>query len=183
MRTTRLVAAVLLVGLGAGGAARAEVDGQKRVLILELIEISGGDAAAGQIVDVTLAHLAGAYDTMLDEIMRSETELSAEEKQALRSRLGDYDRFSRAFRARFQERIDMAEVLESVYVPLYDQSFSTEELQEIVAFYRTPTGRKVVEVLPRLAQQGMERTLPKMQPKVMALVGEILAEQRAELFQ
>ena len=183
MRTTRLVAVALLVGLGIGGAVRAEVDGQKRVLILELIEISGGDAAARQIVDVTLAHLADAYDKMLDEIIRSETELSVEETQALRRHLGDYDRFSRTFRARFRERIDMAEVLESVYVPLYDQSFSTEELQEIVAFYRTPTGRKVVEVLPRLAAQGMERTLPKMQPKVMKLAVEILAEQRAELFQ
>lgn len=182
MRIMRLVAAVLLVGLGASGAARAEVDGPKRALILELVEISGGDAAARQIVDITLAHLAGVFDEMIDEIMRSETELSEEDKEALRRHLGDYDGFAQAFRARFEERVDMAEVLASVYVPLYDESFSTQELEEIVAFYRTPTGKKVVEVLPRLAAQGMERTLPMLQPKVMALVGEILAEQRAELF-
>jgi hypothetical protein len=185
MSQTRCLALAFAFALafGASGPAMAEADEHKRALIRELILLSGGNTAAQQIVELTLAQLSPAYETVVDQVLISETELSNDEKLALRTHLADYERFAATFRKRFQERIDMPELLESVYVPLYDASFSTDELEEIVGFYRTPTGRKVVRVLPRLLQQGMEQTLPSVQPKVMALVGEILAEQRSELFQ
>lgn len=183
MSAARCLAAALALALAAGSAARAEIDERKRELIRELIFLSGGDTAARQIVELTLAQLAPAYEMVVEEVLVSEADLNDEQKQKLRSHLADYGRFSQTFRQRFPERVDMSQLLESVYVPLYDASFSTEELQQIVVFYRTPTGQKVVEVLPRLLQQGMEQTLPAVQPKVMALVGEILAEQRTELFE
>lgn len=183
MSAARCLAAAVASTFFAAGPAVAEVDERKHELIRELILLSGGDTAANQIVDLTLAQLAPAYETVVEEVLVSEVDLSDQQKQALRSHLANFGRFSRTFRERFPERVDMSQLLESVYVPLYDQSFSTQELQEIVVFYRTPTGRKVVEVLPRLLQQGMEQTLPAVQPKVMALVGEILAEQRTELFE
>lgn len=183
MSAARCLAAAVASTLFAVGAAVAEVDESKRELIRELILLSGGDTAANQIADLTLAQLAPAYETVVEEVLVSEVDLSDQQKQALRGHLADFGSFSQTFRERFPERVDMDQVLESIYVPLYDESFSTQELQEIVIFYRTPTGRKVVEVLPRLLQQGMQQTLPAVQPKVMALVGEILAEQRAELFE
>lgn len=181
MTAARLLAAALALLLGAGATARAEVDDAKRALIRELIALSGSDAPS-QMTELLLGQLEGVYDTLLDQVLRSETDLSDQQKEALRSHLADYERFSQEFRARFAERIDVAQVIESVYVPLYDASFSSAELEEILAFYRTPTGRKVVDVLPRVYQQGLEQTLQVLQPRVMALVGEILAERRGELF-
>jgi len=40
-------------------------------------------------------------------------------------------------------------------VPLYAKYFSEKEISELVAFYQTPTGRKVVRVLPSLMQELM----------------------------
>jgi len=181
------LSAALCLGLAAGAetgpdAASEPPSEAKRQLILELIALSGGQAAAEQLVEVTLAQLEAGYDTMLEEVLRSETELDADEQELLRAHLGDYERFSKAFRARLPERIDMDEILEAAYLPLYHQSFSEEELGEIVAFYHTPTGQKVLLVLPDLLQEGMRRTLPLVQPQVMTVVGEVLAAQRAELF-
>jgi hypothetical protein len=39
----------------------------------------------------------------------------------------------------------------------------------------------MIAVLPSLMQEGLEATVTLVQPKVMALVGEILADQRTEL--
>ena len=66
------------------------------------------------------------------------------------------------------------------YFPLYDHYFEESELKDIVAFYRTPAGRKAVLVLPAIMQEGMEAARPQFQPQVMALVAEILAERSAE---
>jgi hypothetical protein len=181
MTAPRLLAATLALGLCAGASARAEVDDAKRALILELIALSGPNAAS-QMTELMLGQLEGVYDTLLDQVLSSETDLSEKQKEALRSHLSDFESFSQEFRSRFAERIDVEQVIESVYVPLYDANFSRSELEEIVLFYRTPTGRKVVEVLPRVSQQGLQKTLHILQPRVMALVGEILAERRSELF-
>jgi uncharacterized protein len=38
---------------------------------------------------------------------------------------------------------------------VYAANFSAQELREITAFYRTPTGQKLLERLPAIAQQNM----------------------------
>ena len=38
---------------------------------------------------------------------------------------------------------------------LYHKYFTLEELTEVVAFYKTPTGRKIADKLPQLTQESM----------------------------
>jgi hypothetical protein len=182
MRTLR-IALVLLGSVLAlpGPEARAEISEAKRLLIGELLQLSGGEEAAEEVARLFLAQIGYVYGSMVEEVLASESDISAEEKQALRKHLADFDRFAATFSARFGERIDLDAVLEAVYVPLYDRHFSESELREIVVFYRTPTGRKMIAILPGLMQEGLEAAVPLLQPKVMALVGEILADQRMEL--
>jgi hypothetical protein len=164
-----------------GSEARAEISESKRLLIRELLQLSGGGQGAEEVAQLFLAQIGYVYGSVVDEVVASESELSAEEKQALREHLADFERFSTAFSAMFHERIDLDAALESVYVPLYDKYFAETELREIVTFYGTPAGRKMIAVLPSLMQEGLEATVTLVQPKVMALVGEVLADQRTEL--
>lgn len=39
---------------------------------------------------------------------------------------------------------------------MYAESFSAEEIRTITAFYRTPTGRKALELMPELSARGAE---------------------------
>ena len=41
-------------------------------------------------------------------------------------------------------------------VPLYARNFSADELKQMTAFYRTPTGAKMLATLPQLMAQGMQ---------------------------
>lgn len=38
---------------------------------------------------------------------------------------------------------------------IYHKYFTTAELKEIVAFYKTPTGKKLTTLLPKITQEGM----------------------------
>jgi hypothetical protein len=182
MRTLRIALVLLGAALALFGAhARADISESKRLLIRELLQLSGGGQAVEQVAQSFLEQIRHVYGSMVDEVVASESDLSAEEKQTLREHLSDFDRFASAFSARFAERIDLDAALEAVYVPLYDKYFEETELREIVAFYRTPAGRKMIAVLPSLMQEGLESTVNLVQPKVMALVGEILADRRTEL--
>lgn len=182
MRNPRIAVVLLVSALALLAAqAQAEISESKRLLIRELLELSGGGRAAEEVAQMFLAQIGTVYGSMVEEVLASESDITAVQKQALREHLADFERFASTFSTRFEERIDLGAVLETVYVPLYDRYFEEDELSEIVAFYRTPAGRKLIAVLPSLMQDGIEATVPLVQPKVMALVGEILAEQRMEL--
>jgi hypothetical protein len=160
MRAIRIAAALSAAVVAVGGSALAETSESKRELIRELLRISGGGASAEQVARLFLAEIQVVYGSMVDEVMASEGDLSAEQRGAL---------------------IDLDRILEEAYLPLYDQHFDEDELRVIVGFYRTPAGRKTVAVMPALMQEGLRATVPVVEPKVMALVGEILAERRSEV--
>jgi len=182
MRAVRL--ALLLVGTvlaTAGSGARAGIPESKQQLIRELLEISSGTQATEQVAQMFLLQLRSHHRALVDQVVASEAGLTAEEQQALRAHLLDFDEFATTFSARFPERIDLDSVLVQVYTPLYDRYFDESELRTIVAFYRSPAGRKTLTVMPILLQEGIRDTLPVVEPRVMELVGEILAERSSEI--
>jgi hypothetical protein len=60
-------------------------------------------------------------------------------------------------------------------VPIYDKNFSQQEIRDVIAFYNTPTGKKVIQVLPVVLRQSIEagqkwgQTMgPEIQARVVA---------------
>jgi uncharacterized protein len=51
---------------------------------------------------------------------------------------------------------DRSSQVNDVLATVYASNFSLQELQDMIAFYRTSTGQKVVERLPSVAQQSMQ---------------------------
>jgi len=176
LRTSLLL--LVFAPVAAGGAE--EIPPEKERLIRELIEVSGGAQMAGQVSQLILAQVQREYVVMLESELARRDDLSPEEKDALRQSLGSRRRFVAKFNERFRERVGYDEILERVYIPLYDKYFSEEEIREIVAFYRSPVGEKSLRVMPGLMQEALDRSSEIIGPRAMDLAREILAEERAE---
>jgi hypothetical protein len=176
----RLAGLALLAVLGAAGASAQEGPG-KRELIAELIELTIDARTVDQMANLFLIQIRDSYPELVEQVMSTEPGLSPEDAARLREHLLDFDAFAAEFRAGFVERVDLAGVLAAAYTPLYDASFTEAELREIVAFYRSPAGRKTLAAMPALMQQGLESAIEEVEPRVTALVGEALARRRAEL--
>ena len=65
-------------------------------------------------------------------------------------------------------------------VKLYTTNFSEPELKELVAFYQSPLGKKVLEKMPQLTQQSAQMTQAKLESAV-PVVNKLLADMTAEL--
>lgn len=137
---------------------------QKRVKIIKMMEISGGFAVA---------------DTMMrsvsDMIINT---LSEREGKPVSNKLVSkmQDAMSALMRKNFGSYIDRL-------VPLYDKTFNEEEIDAILTFYTSPTGRKMVKSLPQLmaggqvaAQQWMELLQPELDSTIRSVVEEFLRE-------
>ncbi len=70
--------------------------------------------------------------------------------------------------------------LEGIVVKLYMESFSEAELRDLIAFYRTPTGKKALTVMPQLMQKGMALGMAKAQEH-SAELQDLIAKRNQEL--
>ncbi len=53
--------------------------------------------------------------------------------------------------------------LKEDFITIYVDAFTEEELDDITAFYRTPTGRKMAEKMPELSSKGMQLGAKRVQ--------------------
>lgn len=55
----------------------------------------------------------------------------------------------------FVKEIDPHEI-ENMLIPIYLKYYSEKELDDIIAFYKSPTGKKMIESMPGIMQESME---------------------------
>jgi uncharacterized protein len=65
-------------------------------------------------------------------------------------------------------------------VKLYTTNFSESELKDLVAFYQSPLGKKVLEKMPQLTQQSAQLTQAKLESAV-PVVNKLLEDMTNEL--
>lgn len=93
----------------------------------------------------------------------------------------------RALLERYQAKADTAldqaigwEQLRPELIELYRRHFDEQEMRELLAFYQSPLGRKVLEQMPMLTAQSAQLTQDRLQAAVPQ-VNKLLAEMTAEL--
>jgi hypothetical protein len=68
------------------------------------------------------------------------------------------------------------ESLKGDIATIYMEEFTEPELNEIMAFYETPTGRKTLEKMPRLMMKGAQLGITRVQQNIVELQEMIKAE-------
>ena len=132
-----LLSLLFVVVLVTPFSAKAEVDPAKITVIKELMVLT----KFGQISEMMATQTAKAtveamkqqqppVDPKVIAVVQDEVQLFLKEELAK-------DTFS-----------------QMIY-PIYDKHFTTQELTDLVAFYKTPLGAKVLQELPVLTQEAM----------------------------
>jgi hypothetical protein len=73
--------------------------------------------------------------------------------------------------------------LEPIYVRAYQKTFSQQEVEGMIAFYKTPAGQAVIGKMPSVMQKTIEEVQQLMGPvveKMRKMQQEIAAEMKAE---
>jgi hypothetical protein len=181
-----VAAAIGLAGVCLQAApSGAEPATPKQEMIQELLTIVGVVGMAEQMRDqqsvVELMRMQPKYHQMMEMATTEQADLSEENRQLLLARLENFDAFAERFRTLFNERLNFTEIINVVYLPIYDAKFSEKELEALLAFYRTPVGRKSIEVMPEIMQEAARGIEEAVWPQAIALIQEIVAEEAAKL--
>jgi hypothetical protein len=148
--------------------------------------LAHGAPASRESIDRLLvdAKVEKVIDTMLvnvDQVMRRSME-AAVQGQPLSP---EQQRVAEATAAKFVQvmREEMTwDKLRPLYVQIYQESFTQEEIDGLIAFYESPAGVAFVEKMPVVMQKSMSimqsRVAPMME-KMKAAMKEAIAEPKA----
>ncbi|MES2818051.1 MAG: DUF2059 domain-containing protein [Pseudomonadota bacterium] len=88
-----------------------------------------------------------------------------------------------SYQAKANASLDKAvgwDKLQPDMVKLYTSNFSEQEVKDLIAFYQSPLGKKVLEKMPALTEQSAKLTQAKLEAAVPE-VNKLLADMTAEL--
>lgn len=134
-------------------------------------------------------------EASIDELLEA-SQLHAQITQSLRIMEGEPDKgvlpaeigleLPPAMRQRLQTlekqieqavREEMAwERIRPLYHRIYKETLTQEEVNALLAFYRTPVGRSIIQKMPLLMQRSMQVTREQVLPNVNQRMGKILAD-------
>ena len=78
-----------------------------------------------------------------------------------------------AMQRTFSDPALIDEMLKEI-APLYTQNYSVAELKELTAFYRTPLGRKMLALTPRLSAESMAIGQRIVAPRLSGMMQEMM---------
>jgi hypothetical protein len=139
--------ALLLVLLLLASAAFGGEKSEKRQLVSELLEVIDARGLMEGSFDsfvTTMAFIMGDGRTTTAESVPEEyrAQLEAEQRKEEEQR--------RDFQKQLFSHVDYAKYFDEVYVPMFEDRFTADELRELIAFFRTRSGQKLAKVLPQL---------------------------------
>jgi uncharacterized protein len=114
--------------------AVAKVDAAKEADIRQLMEVTGAKDLGEQVMNAGIA-----------QFRASVTESQPDNPRA--------KQFADAFAVRFEKHFDPHSLTETV-IPIYDKHLSAEDLKELLAYYQSPFGQRMLKVLPEVARES-----------------------------
>lgn len=125
----QLVTAAAILGvsfLAMPGFAQSHPDAAKQADIQKLMNLTGAANLGVQAADQMIASMRGAMATVPDK-----------------------------FWTEFRKEIN-ADELVNLIIPVYDKHLTPAELKELIKFYETPVGKKMIAVMPAITAESMQ---------------------------
>jgi len=154
-----------------------EIDADKRAAINELIEVTELTKRI-EFIRQSFWHSAQrVFQQAAFQSLRKDPALKDASRDELIAKVNARaDELTRKYQEMFTRRIDLDSLVKKVATDVYARHFSASEIRDIITFYKTPTGKKARELMPKIARESMIETKDLMKPELNAIVTEILAE-------
>ena len=172
---TRILLILVLCGSVAYGAdnpspsATAAAPPPSEASVKQLLEV----AQARKLIDSVMAQM--------DRLMQQTIAQAVQGQDVPAKVQKDIDKWQAEVFGFTKELLDWSK-LEPMYVRIYQKSFSQEEVDGMIAFYKTPAGQAVIGKMPAVMQNTMDEMQQMMTPvlqKMQRMQQDLVAEMKA----
>ena len=176
--TVSSVSCLILFGFATGLRAQQKITTEKQALVKELLEVTGAQKNTNAMMGLMLAQSEKDLQNTLAQQIKNSKNLTDQERAHLEKKAGESTlRFTKRFRELFQQA-DFPHLVEEVGYAVYDKYFTENELRDMIVFYRSPTGKKSIEVMPQLFAESLQRVSEALTTKMQQIVNQIIEEEK-----
>jgi len=130
---------------------------KQRELIEKMLVLMNADASTHAVMDAMLGQM--------EKELLGESDDESEAREAFKM-----------FRDRAM-KIDLGKDLREAQIRLYSKYFTEKELADLVAFYTSPTGKKMIDTMPQLMRESVTIGADLVGPKLQKITNEVREEQ------
>ena len=170
------------------GAATAQdtITPEKKALIKELLGLinayNNSETIANQIMDQLQGLVASQFTNEMREWIQAQEYPPAEQKRLEAIVDETIQRVLTRIRAEVPKRINYSELVEKLGVEIYNKHFTEAELEELIAFNKTPTAQKFVKILPQITAEMMPGVAKAIPQEPAQLAGELVEKLALETY-
>ena len=171
--------AVLVLALAHASAAEPVSDARLR-LAEQVFEATGGEARVTQTLQALLGVIDQAYEQFYQQLASDPAFATPERRSAFLARLEtEKQNFRKSFNLVLSSQFSKIAI--EVLVPIYAEIYTEEELKQLIAFYASPVGQKLVNTQAERLQRGTQELMARFGPIFQKSIQEALAQERTRL--
>jgi hypothetical protein len=164
--------------------AQDAVAPEKQAAIKEITTLMDSDNQLQQLIEIFSTQMDETRTLTVKAVLNERTDLSAADKKQMTDYLLAGDSVaSKKYQQRLMAKIDYRTMMNEMMLVVYDKFFSLEELKDIIAFYKSTTGAKLLKLMPEIAAESMKLTQTKLLPRILDAMKEIEQEDRRDIEQ
>ena len=168
---------------GHGTIGNSDVEPAKAALIKELLEVSRATRNAQLGYDTVVQQQMRGLHVALNDRIDGDTSMNEEQKQeAKRVLLLHLNKRMAHTKELMQEKVDLSKLVADAYIKLYDKYFSTQEIKDMLAWYKSPTGQRMLDTLPNMTQEMMTLVNASLMPKLKEIDEQMMSEEKQGKF-
>ncbi|TWI65275.1 hypothetical protein IP91_02682 [Pseudoduganella lurida] len=175
--TTLAVPALAQPTLSTQPPAAVAPDPKTSAAARDLLEAMNYRATTAAMMKQMIANMPAMMRGSAQNQIRSSTTLTEQQKT---DKLAEVDRMvpqATAAMSKVLEDPKLADEMMGEMVPLYARHFTADEMKELATFYRSPVGRKSLQVMPQLLGEGMQFSQRLVAPRINKVMQELNEKQ------
>lgn len=122
--------------------------------VRELLQLSDAEQQYSQLLSVMTRSIQASFSAGLAETLQQRPVQSPQRQKAKEILDRNFSQFISSFQAEMKRIMPWEKLVRDVYAPVYLRHFSRRELQDVVTFFRSPTGRKFARSHSQLVQDA-----------------------------
>lgn len=174
MNAWKTLWAALILVIAAGPAlAQTAVDPKQKAAVKELLHAMDFKQMMGRMAGAMSQNFPQMIEPMLDKFASADKKLTAEQKAEAR-------KIAMKIQASIAKDIheiyndpQVAQEMENIMAQMYGKYFTVNEIKAITAFYKSPAGKKAMNVMPQMMQEAMPKIMATMTPKITAMAEKV----------
>lgn len=142
-------------------------------LIQQLVELT----QSSQLLDQMLDGLFGSNsDSLLEQMLVQSPRYQSATEEERQEMLAQSRRMQARMYELMIEEVNLVEITRNIEVYLYNKYYTEEDLENLLVFYQTPTGQKLIETLPKMAEDSIDLSSRLVLPRIMSVFQQLMEE-------